>query len=58
MEIVWTSTIFTLIGAAIVVLIICGVILLINAQKRQARIEKIVDRVLEQKLSDKSNSGN
>jgi len=55
---VWTSTIFTLIGAAIVVLIICGVILLINAQKRQARIEKIVDRVLEQKLSDKSNSGN
>lgn len=59
MTLSWTSTIFTLITAAIVILIICGVVLLIknlsNAQKRQARIEEKIDRLLEKKLDDKSN---
>lgn len=59
MTISWTSTIFTLIAAAIVILIICGVVLLVknlsNARKRLARIEGKIDRVLEQKPSDKSN---
>jgi len=57
MEFVWSSAIFTLIAAAIVILFLFGIVMLIvfliNSQKKKGRIEEKLDRLLEQKLSDK-----
>jgi len=57
MEFSWSSTIFTLIAAAIVILFLSGIVMLIvfliNSQKRKAHIEEKLDRLLDQKLSNK-----